>query len=93
MVFLSGEARFRNDHREPRVQCLIGGPLGRYNQPLEVFFTGTTGNATLNIGPASYRGPGGNVAVFAGDVWNFQAWHRENGGFSNFTDAVSITLE
>ncbi|MEZ6019662.1 MAG: hypothetical protein R3F17_06020 [Planctomycetota bacterium] len=91
--FLSGEGGFGTITVSQGVQCLIGGPLGRYNQPLEVFFTGTTGNATLNIGPASYRGPGGNVAVFAGDVWNFQAWHRENGGFSNFTDAVSITLE
>jgi len=91
--FLAGEGGFGTITVSNGVQCLIGGPLGRYNQPLEVFFTAGTGTASLNIGPASYRGPGGNVTVFAGDVWNFQAWHRENGGASNFTDAVSITLE
>ncbi|MEZ5973747.1 MAG: hypothetical protein R3E96_02565 [Planctomycetota bacterium] len=72
--------------------CLSGGPLGRYNQP-ERSSTPNSPTGDLTIGPNSYRGPGGSVTVAAGQTWNFQAWYRELGGFSNFTDAVSITLE
>ncbi|MEZ6019661.1 MAG: hypothetical protein R3F17_06015 [Planctomycetota bacterium] len=73
--------------------CLSGGPLGRYNQAGEIFNTQFAGTGDLTIGPNSYRGPGGNVTVAAGQTWNFQAWYRELGGFSNFTNAVSVTLE
>ncbi|HPF13787.1 MAG TPA: hypothetical protein PLJ12_05930 [Planctomycetota bacterium] len=73
--------------------CLSGGPLGRYNLGVEVFFTGTSGSGQLAISPTALRGPGGNVVGLAGQTWNFQAWHRENGGSSNFTNAISLFLE
>ncbi len=73
--------------------CIGGAGFGRYNQGIEVFFTGTTGAATLDIYPASLRGPSGPIVAVAGQRWNFQGWHREDGGDSNFTNAVSIYFE
>ncbi|MEZ5976553.1 MAG: hypothetical protein R3E96_17415, partial [Planctomycetota bacterium] len=69
--------------------CLNGGPVGRYNQNSEIFFTGTEGRGELTILPFQYRTPTGDVSALAGQTWNFQAWHRENGGQSNFTNAVT----
>ena len=73
--------------------CLIGGPIGRYNLGIEILFTGTSGEISLNIDPTALRGPGGDVAAMAGQTWNFQAWHREDGGSSNFTNAISLLFE
>ena len=73
--------------------CLIGGPVGRYNQPLEIFDTGANGLASLSINPNAMRTPTGDVQAMAGTTWNFQAWHRENGGSSNFTNAMSLLME
>ncbi|MFT5199965.1 MAG: hypothetical protein ACI87O_002639 [Planctomycetota bacterium] len=73
--------------------CLAGGPLGRYNAGLETFFTGTQGSGYLTIDPQALRAPNGNVAAQPGETWNFQAWYRENGGDSNFTNAVTVLFE
>ncbi|MCB9907694.1 MAG: hypothetical protein H6830_08260 [Planctomycetes bacterium] len=73
--------------------CVTGGPIGRYNLGVEIQYTGTTGNVSLTVDPTALRGPTGNVAAVAGATWNFQAWHRENGGDSNFTDAISVLFE
>lgn len=37
----------------------------------------------------------GFVAVQPGDIWYFQAWHRDAnpGPTSHFTDAVSVTFQ
>ncbi len=75
------------------VFCIGGAAFGRYNQGIEVFFTGTTGDAILDIDPTSLRGPAGPIVVTAGQEWNFQSWHRENGGDSNFTNVVRIVFE
>ncbi|MGK0220305.1 MAG: hypothetical protein ACI9HE_003816, partial [Planctomycetota bacterium] len=32
-------------------------------------------------------------AVLPGQTWNFQAWYRDAGGVSNFTDGVSVTFQ
>ncbi|MBL4770873.1 MAG: hypothetical protein JKY61_06965 [Planctomycetes bacterium] len=75
------------------VFCLAGGPLGRYNNGIEVFYTGTGDSASLVVDPTSLRGPNGGLVATAGQTWNFQAWHRENGGSSNFTNAVSLRFD
>ena len=73
--------------------CLIGGPLGRYNRPTETFFTGSNSSTELDIDPTAMRGPNGDSLALAGETWNFQCWHRENGGNSNFTNAISLLFE
>lgn len=72
--------------------CLIGGPLGRYNQGAEIQFTGTSGAFDLLIDPAAIRSNNGNVVGLSGQTYNFQGWYRENGGVSNFTNALSFTF-
>lgn len=32
-------------------------------------------------------------AVMPGETWNFQAWYRDAGGVSNFTDGVSVNFQ
>ncbi len=73
--------------------CVLGGDFGRYNQGSEVQFTGATGTFGLTINPTQIRGSSGNVVGTSGQTYNFQAWYRENGGNSNFTNAVSLTLD
>ncbi|QDV06293.1 hypothetical protein Poly30_18020 [Planctomycetes bacterium Poly30] len=72
--------------------CISGAPIGRYSQSAEIFTTGSTGRATLAIDPMALRAPSGNVVGAAGQTWNFQAWHRDSPGGSNFTNAVSLLL-
>ncbi|MEZ6020261.1 MAG: hypothetical protein R3F17_09205 [Planctomycetota bacterium] len=48
--------------------CLNGGPVGRYNQNSEIFFTGTEGRGELTILPFQYRTPTGDVSAPAGQT-------------------------
>ncbi|MDF1836247.1 MAG: hypothetical protein P1V35_00125 [Planctomycetota bacterium] len=73
--------------------CLIGGIVGRYNQGIEIQFTGTTGSFALSINPAAIRSNFGDVVGTSGQTYNFQGWHRENGGSSNFTNAVTLRFD
>ncbi|MFT5200287.1 MAG: sulfatase activating formylglycine-generating enzyme [Planctomycetota bacterium] len=73
--------------------CIAGGIIGRYNQSGEYSSTGTSGSFSLSIDPTEMRSNNGNVAATAGSTYNFQAWHRENGGSSNFTNAISMMLQ
>ncbi|MCP5024129.1 MAG: hypothetical protein GY930_20470 [bacterium] len=72
--------------------CIFGAPFGRYNLGIEIQFTGATGTFDLGINPTAIRSNAGNVVGMSGETYNFQAWYRENGGFSNFTNAVSLTF-
>ncbi len=73
--------------------CITGSDIGRYNQGAEVLNTGSVGTVSLNINPTMIRSSGGSVTAYAGQTFNFQAWHRENGGSSNFTNAVGLRFE
>ncbi len=73
--------------------CVSGGILGRYNRSSEIRFTGTTGGFELPMDPTAIRSNAADVVGLSGQTFNFQAWHRESGGSSNFTNAVSLTLE
>ncbi|MEZ6004444.1 MAG: hypothetical protein R3F33_09700 [Planctomycetota bacterium] len=75
------------------VLCIAGGMIGRYNQPSEIFYTGSTGLGSLVIDPQALRTPTGSMAAFAGLPYTFQAWHREPGGSSNFTNAIYLAFE
>ena len=67
--------------------CLGGAPLSR-------FLTGPTttsagGTLTHQVRLNSVPNFG---AIMTGDTFNFQVWHQDGGG-SNFTDAISVTFQ
>ena len=74
------------------VLCL-GGSIGRFAG--DVFNSGDSGSAVTHVDLAALPQPMGTAAAMAGEVWRFQAWHRDViGGLatSNFTDAIEVTL-
>jgi hypothetical protein len=76
------------------VLCL-GGNIGRYTGAGQIQNTGTTGGFDLQINLTQIPTPTGFVSGMVGQVWNFQAWHRDSVGgaaVSNFTDGLEVTL-
>ena len=72
------------------VLCL-GGTLGRFNQTSEIRFSGPEGRIQLEIDTGSLPlNP--STPVLPGQTWYFQAWFREPGGQSNFTDGWQVTF-
>jgi hypothetical protein len=79
--------------------CLGGGAsIGCFNEPGQV---GVTNQSTyglgcytqLNLGLTRMPRPTPVCDMaMAKQTWNFQAWHRDNGGQSSFTGAISIRL-
>ena len=83
----------------------IGGAFGRYNiiggtmNSIGLFdsfgvFQNIVGTSSVGSG---YDVPltlpyGGSPLIQSGDTWNFQCWHRENGGVSNFSNGLSVTF-
>ncbi|MCP3915065.1 MAG: hypothetical protein GY711_05880 [bacterium] len=57
-------------------QVMNSGPAGTIAIPVDL--------AALPLTPP--------IAVQAGETWNFQAWFRDVGNRSNFTDAVAVTF-
>lgn len=74
----------------------LGGGIGRFVGPGEVFDSGPSGSASLAIDLAAVPNPSlGLVPVQAGETWHFQAWHRDatsTGVTSNFTEGLSVTF-
>ncbi len=71
--------------------CISGAPIGRFNhQILTADMAGILGPFTPDL--SSLPNPPGGT-VMAGDKWNFQAWFRDAGNTSNFTDALRITFQ
>ncbi|MEL6906557.1 MAG: hypothetical protein AAFP22_14195 [Planctomycetota bacterium] len=58
------------------VLCL-GGTLGRYQGPGQLFTADANGTAELRIDLTRVPQAGATAAVSAGDRWYFQAWHRD----------------
>lgn len=66
----------------------LGGQIGRINI---VQNTGANGEFSLMLDLTAIPQGNGSVAVMAGDVWNFQAWHRDGvGQGSNFTNGLEV---
>ena len=73
----------------------IGGQIGRYTGPGQIQNTGSTGSFSLLINLTQIPTPTGFVAAAAGQVRNFQAWHRDSVGgvaTSNFTNGLEVTF-
>jgi len=70
----------------------LGGSIGRHQQA--IFNTGAGGTGSLVLDLTTIPQPNGNVAIMAGETWNWQCWHRDTaaGGAatSNFSDGISI---
>ena len=74
--------------------CLGGGSLvGRYS--LMVQNSGALGEISMVVDLSALPTPNAPflVAAQAGETWNFQAWFRDVGYTSNFTDGVSVMLK
>ena len=71
----------------------LGGAIGRFSGPGEIFSSGSTGSFSLGVDLTRIPTPTGTVATTPNTTWNFQAWVRDAGGTSNFTDGIEITFE
>ena len=74
--------------------CVLGN-IARFNRSGEVG-TVAGGAFSLLMPLSDFPEPAGSVAVLAGEVWNFQCWHRDFIGgspTSNFTDAIEVTFQ
>jgi len=72
--------------------CLQGA-IGRFNGVGQILNSGGSGAFQLTIDTGALPSPLGPVAVMSGETWNFQCWFRENGGNSNFSNAVGVTYD
>jgi len=70
----------------------LGGGIGRFTKPGQVYQTGEAGTGVLDVDLNAIPTPQGPVAVQPGETWYFQSWFRD-GGSSNFTDAIAVTFE
>lgn len=73
----------------------LGGAIGRFVGPGQILNSGAGGSFTLPVDLTQIPQPTGLVGGAVGEVWNFQAWHRDSvagSATSNFTDGVEITL-
>ncbi|MCP3916220.1 MAG: hypothetical protein GY711_11745 [bacterium] len=76
--------------------CVLGSQ-GRYSMPGDIFFGAGAGSYTpiggLQVGSRPVpTSPLPGEAIVAGDTWNWQAWHRDIAGNTNFTNVVQITF-
>ncbi len=67
----------------------LGGAIGRFNTASQLQISDPGGQAGLEIDLNAIPQPTGSVILQSGQTWNFQMWHRDIGGTSNFTNAVS----
>ncbi len=73
----------------------ISGPIGRFVGPGQVQMVPSSGSVSLPIHLWGIPSPWGLQTGEPGDLYHFQAWHRDAiGGVatSNFTDGVSVML-
>lgn len=72
----------------------LGGSIGRYNGPGDIFVTDAQGMASYSPDLTQTPQGSGFVSIMAGETWNFQIYHRDvtSGGqqTSNFTNALEV---
>ena len=92
VLFLSAaQAGFAPNPGGSSGDLCLGALLGRYAQ--QVIVSDLTGGATLQLDlPRTPQGAG-TVPVLAGETRYWQAWHRESGGGSHLTSAISVRFQ
>jgi hypothetical protein len=73
----------------------LGGLIGRYVGAGQIRNSGASGTFSLALDLTAMAHPFNPVVAQPGQTWYFQAWHRDANPTltSNFTDAVSVTLQ
>ena len=74
----------------------LGGVIGRYQGPSELFQTNATGSASLRIDLGSVPRGATSASVAPGETWYFQAWHRDLvGGIqsANLTSSIVVPFQ
>lgn len=77
------------------VLCL-GGSIGRFDAPGQIFQADASGTAAVPIGLGALPLGTGTVPVLPGETWNFQAWHRDvvgGGATSNLALPTRVTFQ
>ncbi|MEL6714545.1 MAG: hypothetical protein AAFP86_12265, partial [Planctomycetota bacterium] len=69
----------------------LGGAIGRYSTSAQIFGTGPDGVASLDTDDDVVPIPTGFVSITLNETWRYQAWFRDVGGTSNFSNAVQQT--
>ena len=67
----------------------LGGSIGRF-LPAQSTAAGTF---AMTVDLDAIPTPLGSVSVLSGETWNFQTWHRDLAGTSNFTEGASVLFE
>ncbi|MEE2939252.1 MAG: hypothetical protein VX460_02585 [Planctomycetota bacterium] len=76
------------------VLCL-GGSVGRFDAPGQVFQADAAGGAAVPIALGAIPLGTGSVPVLPGETWHFQAWHRDvagGGATSNLALPTRVTF-
>ncbi|MEM6671905.1 MAG: hypothetical protein AAF726_03625 [Planctomycetota bacterium] len=71
----------------------LGGSIGRFTGPNEIFVAQGEGEARLRLDLTRLPQPSTTASVLPGETWRFQAWFRETGpaAASFFTSSVAWT--
>ncbi len=69
----------------------LSGSIGRYSN--NIMSSGSAGSITLSIDLTNTPLPSGPTTIAPGETWNWQMWHRDVGGKSNFSDGISILFQ
>jgi probable HAF family extracellular repeat protein len=72
----------------------LGSSIGRAVGGV-VLNSGITGSISVQVNLTAMPQPLGPVAIVGGEVWNFQAWHRDANPTltSNFTDGLAVYFQ
>ena len=70
----------------------VGGQIGRFNAPGQVLQSGPGGSFDLLVDLTQNWPVVGVLTPAVGETWHFQAWFRDLGPTSNFTDALALTF-
>ena len=93
--FVSSDAAFVTTVPNSIGTLCLGGSIGRFNLPGQIFQVAASGAAAVPVDLGAIPSPTlGSVPALPGDTWHFQAWHRDTTASgtatSNFTEAVRV---
>lgn len=91
-IFLAGRRGGRTPMASGVGTLCMSGDIGRFIEPGQVLFSGA-GEFSLTLDLTRIPRPSSFASVAAGETWHFQAWHRDNGSDTNFTDSVALSFE
>lgn len=94
LFVVSRDAAFVANPGGSQGNLCLGGSIGRFALPNEIFVTNLAARAQLDVSWTALPQGNGRVAAQPGETWFFQAWHRDSVGgsqTSNFSAAIGVT--